>query len=77
MAKVEMLKLTNWGDAKHPVRSFRPGDIVDIPDDVATRWISRRIAMSEAKIIPVVPKDEVEPPGKISRIPGTRDLIRS
>lgn len=78
MTKLEILKQTFWGSVKDefPARTLRVGEIVDIPDEVAARWITRKIACVPVAQIPKPADAEaVDPPGRGFRVPGVRALI--
>lgn len=45
MATIQMLKNTYWGDANHPARTLLKGGDYTVPEDIAQRWITRKIAV--------------------------------
>ena len=69
MTKVEMLKQTFWGDDANPGRTYRVGEVAEIPDVVAARWFRRGIAIAVSSV-PVEPA-----PAPQTRVPGTRELL--
>jgi hypothetical protein len=77
MAEVKMLKSTYWGDNSHPSRTMHRGEIYTVPEDIADRWISRRIAALHVKDGAILADSPRATVGRSVRVPGVSELMKS
>jgi hypothetical protein len=72
MTEVRIVKQTNWGDVKNPRKLYQVDEVYEVPNEVAERWIARRIAE------PFEATKEIEPQVETtsSKVPGLDSLVR-
>jgi hypothetical protein len=72
-----MLKSTYWGDNSHPSRTMHRGEIYTVPEDIADRWINRRIAVLHVKDISIPDDSPRATVGRSVRVPGVAELMKT